>query len=51
MEQRIYGKMGSVKSGNLKIAKTLLGSVINFINSVVGDKCEPVYHGAVKHPL
>lgn len=51
MEQRIYGKMGSVKSGNLKIAKTLLGSVINFINSVVGDKCEPVYQGEVLHPI
>jgi hypothetical protein len=51
MEQRIYGKMGSVKTGKLKIAKTLLGSVINFINSVVGDKCEPVYQGAVQHPM
>jgi len=51
MEQRIYGKMGSVKSGNLKIAKTLLGSVINFVNAIAGQKCKPVYHGEVQHPL
>ena len=51
MEQRIYGKMGDLKTGKLKIAKTLLGSVINFINSVVGVKCEPVYQGTVEHPI
>jgi hypothetical protein len=43
--------MGSVKSGNLKIAKTLLGSVINFVNAIAGQKCKPVYHGEVQHPL
>ncbi|MGI9546195.1 MAG: hypothetical protein ACR2MM_03080 [Flavobacteriaceae bacterium] len=50
MEQRIYGKMGSLQMGKLKIAKTILGSVVNLINSVVGKECEPVYTGAVEHP-
>jgi len=51
MEQRIYGKMGSLKTGKLKIAKTLLGSVINLVNAVVGKNCKPVYQGAVAHPI
>lgn len=51
MEQNISGKIDSLKVSKLKIAKTLLGSVINFINSVVGVKCEPVYEGTVQHPV
>ncbi|UCD61836.1 MAG: hypothetical protein JSV59_04505 [Flavobacteriaceae bacterium] len=51
MEQNISGKVDSLEVSKLRIAKTLLGSVINFINSVVGVKCEPVYQGAVHHPL
>ena len=51
MEQNISGKVDSLEVSKLKIAKTLLGSVINFINSVVGVKCEPVYQGAVQHPM
>ncbi len=35
MEQRIYGKMDSIETGKLKIAKTLLGSVINLVNSAL----------------
>ncbi len=51
MEQRIYGKMGDIKTGKLKIAKTLLGSVINLVNSLVGKNCEQVYTGVVEHPV
>ena len=51
MEQNISGKIDSLEVSKLKIAKTLLGSVINFINSVVGVKCEPVYQGMVQHPI
>ncbi len=51
MEQRIYGKMDSIETGKLKIAKTLLGSVINLVNSLVGKNCKPVYTGVVEHPI
>jgi AsmA protein len=50
MEQNIYGKFDDIKMGKLKIAKTLLGSVINLVNSVVGAKCEAVYTGVIQHP-
>jgi AsmA protein len=50
MEQNIYGKFDDIKMGKLKIAKTLLGSVINLVNSVVGAKCEAVYNGVIQHP-
>ena len=51
MEQTISGKIDSLEMGKLKIAKTLLGSVINLVNSVVGSKCEVVYTGAIEHPI
>ena len=51
MEQKVSGKLDNLQVGKLKIAKTLLGSVINFVNAIVGKKCKPVYHGAVQHPL
>ena len=51
MEQTIKGKIDSLETGKLKIAKTLLGSVINLINSVVGSKCEGVYDGIIQHPI
>ena len=51
MEQTISGKFGDLQTGKLKIAKTLLGSVINLVNSVVGSKCEPVYTGIIAHPV
>jgi len=51
MEQKVSGKLDNLQVGKLKIAKTLLGSVINFVNAIVGKKCKPVYHGTVKHPL
>ena len=51
MEQRVYGKLNDIKTSKLKVAKTLMGSVINFVNAVVGKKCKPVYQGAVQHPI
>ena len=51
MEQQVSGKLDDLQVGKLKIAKTLLGSVINFVNAVVGTKCKPVYRGAVQHPI
>lgn len=48
MDQKLYGKVGAVKTGKLNITKTLLGSVINFVNAVVGVDCKPVYNGKVK---
>ncbi|MGB5361304.1 MAG: AsmA-like C-terminal region-containing protein [Eudoraea sp.] len=51
MEQKVSGKLDNLQVGKLKIAKTLLGSVINFVNAIVGKKCKPVYHGEVQHPL
>lgn len=51
MEQKVSGKLDNLQVGKLKIAKTLLGSVINLVNAVVGKECEPVYHGAVRHPI
>lgn len=50
MDQKLYGKIGAVKTGKLNITKTLLGSVINFANAVVGKDCKPVYKGSVKAP-
>ena len=51
MQQDMYGKFDAIQMGKLKIAKTLMGSVINLVNSVVGSKCEPVYTGAIQHPI
>jgi AsmA protein len=51
MEQRIYGRTNDLKTGKLKIAETLLGSVINLVKSVVGDDCRPVYSGRIVHPI
>ncbi len=50
MDQRIYGKMKSLQHGKLNITKTLLGSVVNFVNAVVGSDCKPIYTGKVEHP-
>jgi AsmA protein len=50
MDQKLYGKMGKLNTGKLNITKTLLGSVINFANSIVGKDCKPVYTGKVKDP-
>ena len=50
MQQDISGKFDAIQMGKLKIAKTLLGSVINLVNSVVGAKCEAVYTGTIAHP-
>jgi hypothetical protein len=50
MQQNISGKFDAIQMGKLKIAKTLLGSVINLVNSVVGAKCESVYTGTIAHP-
>lgn len=51
MDQKLYGKMGKIQTGKLNITKTLLGSVINFANAIVGKDCKPVYAGKVKDPL
>ncbi|MGB5355961.1 MAG: AsmA family protein, partial [Eudoraea sp.] len=50
MEQSVSGSMDSLKLGKLNISKTLLGSVINFVDAVVGNNCEVVYDGDVSHP-
>lgn len=51
MDQKLYGKMNDLQTGKLNITKTLLGSVINFVNAVVGKDCKPVYNGKVKAPM
>jgi uncharacterized protein involved in outer membrane biogenesis len=50
MEQELHGKFNDLKPGELKIARTLFGSVINFVNVVVGKDCKPIYTGSVKAP-
>jgi hypothetical protein len=50
MDQKLYGKMGKVQTGKLNITKTLLGSIVNFANAIVGKDCKPVYTGKVKDP-
>lgn len=50
MDQKLYGKTSALKTGKLNITKTLFGSVINFVNAVVGKDCKPVYTGKVKAP-
>jgi hypothetical protein len=50
MQQNVSGKFDELQMGKLKIAKTLLGSVINLVNSLVGGKCEAVYTGSIAHP-
>lgn len=50
MDQKFTGKFGALQSGKLNITKTLLGSVINFVNAVAGVDCIPVYTGKVNHP-
>ena len=51
MDQRLYGKTNDLKTGKLNITKTLFGSVVNFVNAVVGKDCKPVYTGTVQDPL
>lgn len=48
MDQSIYGRTDDIQMGKIKIAKTLLGSVINLLNTVVGGDCDIVYNGRVK---
>jgi AsmA protein len=50
MTQDIYGKIGKIQIGKLKIARTILGSVINFMTAVAGIDCKKVYTGRVIHP-
>ena len=50
MQQTITGKTDNLQIGKLKIAKTLLGSVINAVKSVLGSNCKIVYDGEIKHP-
>jgi AsmA protein len=50
MKQTISGKTDDLQVGKLKLAKTLLGSVINAIKSVAGSNCEIVYDGEIAHP-
>jgi AsmA protein len=50
MDQKLYGKIGKIQTGKLNITKTLLGSIINFANAIVGKDCKPVYMGKVKDP-
>jgi hypothetical protein len=40
-----------MQTGKLNVAKTLLGSVINFVDAIVGKGCVPVYTGSVAHPV
>jgi len=51
MDQKLYGKTNALQTGKLNITKTLLGSVINFVNAVVGKNCKPLYSGKVKAPV
>jgi hypothetical protein len=50
MDQKLFGKTTALKTGKLNITKTLFGSVINFVNVIVGKDCKPVYTGKVKAP-
>lgn len=50
MDQKLSGSFSNVEVGKLNIAKTIIGSVINFVSAVAGGNCTPVYTGAVKHP-
>lgn len=50
MDQRLHGKFTAIQKGKLKIAKTLLGSVTNFVDAIVGKDCAPIYTGKVKDP-
>ena len=50
MDQKLYGKTNNLQTGKLNITKALFGSVINFVNAVVGKNCKPVYTGKVKAP-
>jgi uncharacterized protein involved in outer membrane biogenesis len=51
MDQKLYGKTNNLKTGKLNITKTLFGSVINFMNVIVGKDCKPVYNGKVQAPV
>ncbi len=51
MRQTISGKIDNLEIGKLKLAQTLLGSVINVIKTVVGSNCKAVYDGEVEHPI
>lgn len=49
-DQRLYGFTNDVKSGKVKVVKTLLGPVTNFFRNVGVANCEVIYTGKVSHP-
>lgn len=51
MDQKLFGKFGSLEAGKLNISKTIFGSVINSVNAVAGKDCKQVYNGKVKNPV
>lgn len=48
--QDVYGSTGDVQRSRVKIVKTLLGPVENFLKDVSIVDCKPVYQGSVPPP-
>lgn len=50
LSQKFYGKPSQIQLEEVKVVKTLMGSVLNLFRTVTLQKCEPVYFGSVRHP-
>ncbi|WP_152285407.1 hypothetical protein [Flavicella marina] len=51
LSQRFYGSFDAVKIEEVKVVKTLMGSVVNLVQVLTFQKCKPVYSGKIVHPV
>lgn len=50
LDQKINGKYDNLTMGKVNIVGTLLGSIVNLMDAVVGNECDPFYQGSLEHP-
>ena len=50
LSQEFYGDFKDIQLEEVKVVKTLMGSVVNLFQKLTFQKCEPIYFGTVEHP-
>lgn len=51
LSQEFHGYYNNIDMQEVKVVKTLMGSIVNLFNKIIFKKCTPVYFGKVKHPV
>lgn len=51
LSQKFHGNLTQIELEEVKVVKTLMGSVVNLLNKIAFIKCDPVYFGSIKHPI